>query len=61
MVRGGGGGYPYIRVLPYEFILKSVVFKFISKEISPTEHEYVNFAFSMNALATGQFEKDRLN
>ena len=30
----GGGGYSYIRVLPDEFLLKSVVFKFISKEIS---------------------------
>ena len=36
---GGGGVYSYIRVLPDEFLLKSVVFKFISKEISPTEHE----------------------
>ncbi len=29
-----GGGYSYIRVLPEEFLLKSIVFKFISKEIN---------------------------
>ncbi len=39
---GGGGVYSYIRVLPDEFLLKSVVFKFISKEISRAEHEYMN-------------------
>ena len=32
------GEYSYIRVLPDEFLLKSVVFKFISKEISRAEH-----------------------
>ena len=37
---GGGGVYSYIRVLPDEFLLKSVVSKFISKEISRAEHEY---------------------
>ena len=31
---GGGGEYSYIRVLLDEFLLKSVVFKFISKYIS---------------------------
>ncbi len=30
---GGVGEYSYIRVLPDEFLLKSVVFKFISKEL----------------------------
>ena len=39
---GGGGEYSYIRVLPNEFLLKSVVFKFISKEISQAEHEYIS-------------------
>ncbi len=39
---GGGGEYSYIRVLPDEFLLKSVVFKFISREISRAEHEYMN-------------------
>ena len=39
---GGGGGYSHIRVLLDEFLLKSVVFKFVSKEISRTEHEYMN-------------------
>ena len=38
LIWGGGGD---IR-LPDEFLLKSVVFKFISKEISRAEHEYVN-------------------
>ncbi len=38
----GGGVYSYILVLPDEFLLKSVVFKFISKEISRAEHEYIN-------------------
>ncbi len=37
-----GGGYSYIRVLPDKFLLKSVVFKFISKAISRAEHEYMN-------------------
>ena len=36
---GGGGGYSYIRVLPDEFLLKSVV---ISKEIRRSEREYMN-------------------
>jgi hypothetical protein len=39
---GGGGGYSYIRVLPDEFLLNFSIFKFISKEISRAEHEYVN-------------------
>ena len=30
----GGGVYSYIRVMPDGFLLKSVVFKLISKEIS---------------------------
>ena len=34
LIWGMGGEYSYIRVLPNEFLLKSVVFKFISKEIS---------------------------
>ena len=37
-----GGVYSYIRVLPEEFLLKSVVFKFISKEISRADHEHMN-------------------
>ncbi len=41
---GGGGGciFIYIRVMPDEFLLKSVVFKLISKEISRAEHEFTN-------------------
>ena len=39
---GGGGEYSYIRVLSDEFLLKSVVFKFFSKEVSRAEHEYMN-------------------
>ena len=39
--KGGGRGV-YIRVLPDKFLLRSVVFKFISKEISLAEHEYMN-------------------
>jgi hypothetical protein len=38
------GGYSYIRALHDEFLLKSVVFKFISKEISRAE---------ISALLTG--------
>ncbi len=41
-IGGGGGEYSYIRVLPDEFLLKSIVFKFISKETSRVEHEYMN-------------------
>ncbi len=36
---GGEGVYSYIRVLCDEFLLKSVVFKFISKENSRAEYE----------------------
>jgi hypothetical protein len=39
---GGGCVYSYIRVLPDEFLLNFFVFKFISKEISRAEHEYMN-------------------
>ena len=44
LIRGGGGGavYSYIRVMPDGFILKSVVFKLTSKEISRAEQEYMN-------------------
>ncbi len=46
----------YIHVLPDEFLLRSVVFKFISKEISRAEHEYMNIPppppLPINALAT---------
>ena len=38
----GRGEYSYTRVLPDEFLLKSVVFKFISNEIRRAEHEYTN-------------------
>ena len=38
----GGGVYSYIRLLPDEFLLNFFVFKFISKEISWAEHEYMN-------------------
>ena len=31
----------YVRVMPDEFLFKSVVFKLISKEISRAEHEYM--------------------
>ena len=43
LIEGGGGGgreYSCICVLPNELLLKSVVFKSISKEISRAEHEY---------------------
>ncbi len=53
---GEGGVYSYIRVMPDEFLLKSVVFKLISKEISRAEHEYMNIPPPppppINALAT---------
>ncbi len=39
---GGGGVYSYIRVLPDGFLLKSVVFKLISNEISGADHEYMS-------------------
>ena len=39
---GGGGVYSYIRVLPDGFLLKSVVFNIISKEICRAEHKYMN-------------------
>ena len=43
LIGGGGGGvYSYIRVMPDGFLLKSVVFKLISKEISRAYHEYMN-------------------
>ena len=37
-----GGVYSYSCVLTVECLSKSVVFKFISKEISRAEHEYMN-------------------
>ena len=46
------GVYSYIRVMPDGFLLKSVVFKLISKEISRAEHEYMNIHPPINALAT---------
>jgi hypothetical protein len=39
---GGGRCCSYIRVMPDEFLLKSVVFKLISKDISRAEYEYMN-------------------
>ncbi len=55
LIGGGGGVYSYIRVMPDRFLLKSVVFKFISKEISRAEHEYMNIHHPppppINALA----------
>ncbi len=52
----GGGVYSYIRVMPDGSLLKSVVFKLISKEISRAEHEYMNIhpppPPPINALAT---------
>ena len=42
LIGGGGRVYSYIRVMPDEFILKSVVFKLISKEINRAEHPYMN-------------------
>ncbi len=38
---GGGGVYSYIRVMPDEFLLKSIVLKLVSKEISGAEHEVI--------------------
>ena len=42
LIGGGGGVYSYIRVMPDGFLLKSVIFKLISKESSRAEHEYMN-------------------
>ncbi len=39
---GGGGVYSYIRVMPDGILLKSAVFKLVSKEISRADHEYMN-------------------
>ena len=40
---GGGGVYSYIRAMPDQFLLKSVVCFFsISKKVSRAEHEYLN-------------------
>ena len=45
--------YSYIRVIPDEFLLRSVVFKLISKKISWAEHEYMNTPPPpINTLAT---------
>ena len=41
--------------MPDEFLLKSVVFKLISKEISRAEHEYMNIHSPINAVATALF------
>ena len=50
---GGRGVYSYIRVLPDGFLLKSIVFNFISKEIRRAEHEYMNMPPPpINALVT---------
>ena len=38
--------------MPDEFLLKSVVFKLISKDISRAEHEYMNIHPPISALAT---------
>ncbi len=38
--------------MPDGFLLKSVVFKLISKEISRAEHEYMNIHPPINALGT---------
>ena len=63
LIGGGGGVYSYIRVMPDEFLLKSVVFKLISKEISRVEHEYMNIhpppPPPINALATALFAVGR--
>ena len=55
---GGGGVYSYIRVMPDGFLLKSVVFKLISKEISGADHEYMSIPPPprINALATALIE-----
>ena len=42
-----GGVYSYIRVMPDGFLLKSVVFKLISKEISRAEPEYMNIPLQL--------------
>ena len=41
--------------MPGEFLLKSVVFKLISKEISRAEHEYMNIHSPINAVPTALF------
>ena len=53
--------YIHIRVMPDKFLLKSVVFKLISKEISWAVHEYMNIHLPppppINALATALQQK----
>ena len=50
LIGGGGGVYSYIRVMPDGFLLKSVVFKLISKEISRADHEYMSLQLSLQDL-----------
>ena len=51
--RGGGGcEYSYIRVLPDEFLLKSAVFKFISKEITLYDLSYHTCCLVLNGCVT---------
>ncbi len=50
----GGGGYSYIRISPDKFLPKSVVFKFLSKEISQAEHKYMNT--QINKFRTREFK-----
>ena len=63
LIGGGGGVYSYIRVMPDEFLLKSVVFKLILKEISRAEHEYMNIhpPPPINALATALVIEEGFN
>ncbi len=57
LIGGGGGINSYIRDMPDEFLLKSIVFKLISKEITRAEHDYMKIhppppPPPINALAT---------
>ena len=47
-VNWGGGGYSYIRVLPDEFLLKSVVITVDFKKNRRAEREYMNMHLPPN-------------
>ena len=52
LIGGGGGAYLYIRVLPDEFLLKSVVITVDFKRSSPGRTRIYEYASPINALGT---------